>query len=249
MTALVIFEFLEWKSKKWKLKKANLVLLILSFASACFASILGVLLAWNGGYNEDLVFYHRWLSISVSVLLGAALYLKLKGSSANRLLLPGYRALLFVIAGILVYSSHLGGSLTHGKNYLTKYAPAFVKSLLAGEDEKKKTKAQPRKTVKKKTGINFARQIAPILKARCYKCHGDEKQKGELRLDTTEAIRKGSENGPIIVPGKPGDSPFYTLVTLPPDDDDIMPAKGDPLTKAQTELIRKWILQGASFNN
>jgi hypothetical protein len=52
---------------------------------------------------------------------------------------------------------------------------------------------------------------------------------------------------PVIVAGKPDESSFYKLVTLDPEDDDVMPSKGDPLTKAEQELLKNWILQGAKF--
>jgi hypothetical protein len=104
--------------------------------------------------------------------------------------------------------------------------------------------------------VNFEKEIWPIIKESCLKCHKapyeDERgrmknPKADLRLDTAELIMKGGEDGKVIVPGKPNESPFYKLTTLDPDSDDIMPPKGDPLTKAQTELIRKWIEEGADF--
>ena len=93
--------------------------------------------------------------------------------------------------------------------------------------------------------VVFDRDIRPILEASCYKCHGPEKQKAELRLDSHEGILVGSEYGPVVVAGKPEESTLYSLVILPPDDPDVMPAKGDPLTPEQADLIRRWILQGA----
>jgi mono/diheme cytochrome c family protein len=93
--------------------------------------------------------------------------------------------------------------------------------------------------------VVFDRDIKPIFEASCYLCHGPEKQKAELRLDSHEAILAGSEYGPAIVAGKPEESTLYSLVTLPPDDPDVMPAKGDPLTPEQADLVRRWILQGA----
>jgi uncharacterized membrane protein len=95
--------------------------------------------------------------------------------------------------------------------------------------------------------VDFAKEIQPILKERCYTCHGADKQKAKLRLDSNEAILKGGENGPIIVAGKPAESPMCKRVSLPKDDADIMPPKGDPLTKEQVALIAKWIEQGAVF--
>lgn len=94
----------------------------------------------------------------------------------------------------------------------------------------------------------YAKNIQPILADRCYSCHGPEKQKGELRLDSVEAIRKGGKNGAILTPGNPAKSTLYSLTLLPAGDDDIMPAKGDPLTQAQTDAIRDWIKAGASFD-
>jgi cytochrome c5 len=104
--------------------------------------------------------------------------------------------------------------------------------------------------------VDFKKHIMPIIEESCVKCHKapykDEKgrlkkPKAGLRLDTVEMIKKGSEEGPVIVAGKPEDSTFYTLVALDPDHDDIMPPKGDPLTKQQIEMIKNWIASGAKF--
>src|SRR5205814_7990213 len=79
--------------------------------------------------------------------------------------------------------------------------------------------------------VDFGKQIVPILKDNCFKCHGAEKQKAKLALHTPEAITKGSKDGPIIVKGDPSKSSFYTRVTLPPGHEDIMPPEdeGKPL--------------------
>jgi mono/diheme cytochrome c family protein len=96
--------------------------------------------------------------------------------------------------------------------------------------------------------ITYAKHIQPILMDRCVSCHGAEKQKGELRLDSIAAINKGGKNGPVIVAGDPAKSSLYTLTILPKGDNDIMPAKGDPLTQQQTDMIRDWIARGARFD-
>ena len=80
----------------------------------------------------------------------------------------------------------------------------------------------------------------------CFKCHGAEKQKGKLRLDSLEATLKGGENGPNVVAK---DSAKSTLVHSVGrlDDDEAMPpeGKGEPWTKEQVALIRAWVDQGA----
>jgi formylglycine-generating enzyme required for sulfatase activity len=93
--------------------------------------------------------------------------------------------------------------------------------------------------------IDFALDVKPLLESTCVSCHGPEKPKGDLRLDSRAAAIKGGENGTSLVPGDPRKSSLYTLTILPADDDNIMPPKGGPLTKEQTEVLRAWIEQGA----
>src|SRR6185503_17315848 len=93
--------------------------------------------------------------------------------------------------------------------------------------------------------VDFAKQIQPILRQNCVKCHGSEKQKGKLRLDSKEAAMKGGKDGVAIVAGDADKSELYRRITLPKGDDDIMPNEGDPLSKEQTDLVRVWINQGA----
>lgn len=106
--------------------------------------------------------------------------------------------------------------------------------------------------------LSFERQILPILDASCLQCHKasyrdargrTRKPKSGLRLDGRGWILKGGDNGVAVVPGKPDASPLYELAALDPDDPDIMPAKGDPLTKAQLALLRRWIEEGCDFGS
>ena len=95
--------------------------------------------------------------------------------------------------------------------------------------------------------VDFAKQIQPILRQNCVKCHGPEKQKGKLRLDSKEAALKGGKDGVVIVAGDADKSELYRRITLPKGHDDIMPNEGDPLSKEQTDLVRAWISQGADW--
>ena len=95
--------------------------------------------------------------------------------------------------------------------------------------------------------VDFARDIQPILQKSCVECHGPEKPKGKLRLDSKEAAFKGGKDGVSIEPGKADQSELYRRITLPADNDDVMPNKGDRLTKVQTDLMRDWINQGAAW--
>src|SRR4051812_46707205 len=80
--------------------------------------------------------------------------------------------------------------------------------------------------------VDFAKQVQPILAENCYKCHGPEKQKGKLRLDTLEGFTKGGKDGKAFTAGAPEESPLYLRVVLPTGHDDLMPPEeggGKPL--------------------
>lgn len=97
--------------------------------------------------------------------------------------------------------------------------------------------------------VDFVGEIQPILREACVDCHGPEKQKGKLRLDTREALLKGGEDGPVIAPGNPEKSDLFRRLTLAADDDDVMPPKGKVarLTPVQIERMRRWISTGANW--
>src|SRR5437899_2526679 len=93
------------------------------------------------------------------------------------------------------------------------------------------------------TPLSFEGDIQPLFTAKCLRCHGDKVRKGSLDLSSWAGLLKGSESGPVVVPGKPDDSLLYQMVR-----DGKMPAgKKDKLTKAELETIRRWIAGGARF--
>ena len=98
-----------------------------------------------------------------------------------------------------------------------------------------------------KTGVTFDTDIKPIFEKSCVKCHGAEKQKGKLRVDTLAGVKKGGEDGAVIEAGKSEKSRLVHSVARILDEDENMPpeGKGDPLTKEQVGLVRAWIDQGA----
>ena len=97
-----------------------------------------------------------------------------------------------------------------------------------------------------KTGVTFDKDVKPIFEKSCFGCHGPEKQKGDLRTDSREAVLKGGEIGKVVEAGKIEKSPLlWSVARL--DEDAAMPPEGkaDPLTKEQVALVRAWIEQGA----
>lgn len=91
--------------------------------------------------------------------------------------------------------------------------------------------------------VDFARDVHPILKRSCLECHREHKDEGGLRLDSRDdALDSGTIEVDI-----PDDSELLRRILLPRGHDDVMPAIGDPLTKKQTSIIRRWIQQGAHW--
>ncbi len=97
-----------------------------------------------------------------------------------------------------------------------------------------------------KTGLTFTKDILPIFEKSCVKCHGTEKQKAKLRLDTLDATLKGGENGEAVIKASSAKSPLvHSIARLDPDAAMPPDGKGEPLSKEQIGIIRAWIDQGA----
>lgn len=91
----------------------------------------------------------------------------------------------------------------------------------------------------------FENRIRPVLVEHCQKCHGPEKQWSSLRLDSQEALLKGGDTGPAVVPGKPDESLLIKAVRQI-DGEISMPPKSK-LSEAQIADLVEWVRQGALF--
>lgn len=101
-----------------------------------------------------------------------------------------------------------------------------------------------------KQGVTYAGDIKAILDKSCVKCHGAEKPKAKLRLDSLEGALKGSADGKILEAGNSAKSPMVHSIAQLGDEDHWMPPKNNkakiaPLTAQEIGLIRAWIDQGA----
>jgi mono/diheme cytochrome c family protein len=88
---------------------------------------------------------------------------------------------------------------------------------------------------------SFEREIVPILRAHCIKCHGPNKPKAKLNLASPRAMARGGESGPAIVAGRPADSLLWDQVSK----GDMPPRPEEPLSAADKESLRRWIERGA----
>ena len=93
--------------------------------------------------------------------------------------------------------------------------------------------------------VDYARDVKPILVQNCVKCHGPDRRRGGLRLDTAAAVRKGGDTGPAV---KPGDSATSRLILAVTGADGVkaMPPNGPPLDAVQVAVLKAWIDAGAA---
>lgn len=232
---LGVFEVLARFPRLKPLAQARGVMLVLTLVASVFTAGCGLMLARDGGYDAKLLALHQWTGIAVTVGVFLACL------AHWRKLVPVYYVSLAGTLGVLLVASHHGGSLTHGSDYLTEYAPESLRELF-GDD----TDAPPAKVAAVEQAVVFAQVVQPILAGKCAGCHNAEKLKGDLRVDSLEAMLKGGESGPAIEKGHSAKSLILTLARLPLTDEDHMPPSGKPqLTEDEIAVLAWWIDAGA----
>ena len=99
--------------------------------------------------------------------------------------------------------------------------------------------------------VSFDRDVRPILSNHCWKCHGPDakERKAGLRLDQLDSATQPAESGKIaVVPNKPGASELLRRIHASDADEQMPPAsENKPLSDAQKEILKRWIEQGATF--
>ena len=209
-------------------------LLWFSMITAILSTIIGTLLAIPGGYDAELLLKHRQLGLGTSI---ATIWMLCAHRSKRRGSGLFYSLSLLLGMGLLGATGHFGGSLTHGDDYLTAYLP----EALGG-----KTQAEPIDPGTTEDAALYDRVIQPILDAKCVACHNDTKSKGELRMDSFDALLIGGKKGPTLIEKNAAESLMIERAQLPLDHKEHMPPEGKvQLSEAELEAISWWIDQGA----
>lgn len=230
LVLLGAFELLTRKSNRQQLTDSSRIVLVLTFPVTLASIICGWLLAGSGDYEGANIFWHRWLGTALGV--ATLLLLALHWCGLFRL----YRWGLAGTLGLLVVASHFGGSLTHGSDFLSW-------------PKKKKVADDPSAVGNIAAQVVYPNAIQPIFNKYCTSCHGPDKVKGGLRLDTVDHLQKGGDSGSPIEPPGATQSHLGQRIALPLDDDDHMPPDGKPqLSEAQLAVINWWLDAGAPFD-
>ena len=225
------------------------LLLAAGTIAAIVSAIMGLLLVKEGGYELQVSNIHQWAGITTAVFSAITWFVSNSIYKKNkRSLIKLYRAFLFISAIGVAIAGHFGASLTHGQDYITATIPwsdSYDKSTNSNFNITSfKNDTAP---LTKQQSIELNIKVRAIFAHNCYKCHGPEKIKGDLRLDRRDMIFKGGENGPVIIPGDPAASDLYRRITLPSNHKDAMPSKGRKLADEDIAVINFWIQKGAPW--
>jgi len=227
--------------------------LALAATSALVAVFLGWMLGRSGGYEGALVIRHMWGGVSLAAAL--VICCAIRGRNAKL-----YGVALLAIVGLTAWTSDQGGKLTHGEGFLTEHMPGKLRLMLGVAPPAKKHASANSAITTTTNSLSasgsaptpasvafFTSRVAPIFEDKCVQCHGPEKRKGKLRLDTFDYVMRGGKDGVVVKPGDTKNSELYRRVTLPRDHKDAMPAEGKPgLTPAELKVIEFWIASGAA---
>lgn len=221
--ALVLFQkFFD----RGTLYQIGLFLLYLAALSSAVTALMGLLLSTEGGYEGQLLNSHLITGVFTSLFTWLLLLLQVHFPEKKIL----FNSTLIVSVILLIVTGHLGGSLTHGENFLT--AP------LTNFEEKTKI-------VTDSTSL-YEAAIYPVLDQKCVSCHNEQKAKGELIMTSLDKFMAGGEDGTPFKAGDPDHSLMMERILLPEDHDDHMPPSGKPqLTNAEVQLLNFWIRSGA----
>ena len=236
---LLVALLLQWLSRKEKykaLRPAVAVALLAGALSALLSCITGYILSTVDEYNDTLVAYHLSSAIVLTVV-SFVLWVKEKNPKFE---VPKNLLSISLLVLIMI-TGHLGGSLTHGSDYLTQP----LTNLFSNDSVSLTIKP----VINVQEAMVYSDVVKPILATKCYSCHGETKQKGGLRMDDSLLLMKGGKDGIVITKGNAEESEMIKRVALSLDNEDHMPPKEKPqLTKDQVALLHWWIDNGAAMD-
>jgi hypothetical protein len=220
------------------------ILLALTSISATVVVLLGLMLANVEADDSTALFRHRWLGIATaatSAVVGALFIRQRRAETATVRLASPYRVGLAVLGMLMGATGHYGGTITHGRGFLTAYAPFFgtrAQHIAASESA---DPAEPARLTR----------VLGVIDRHCLSCHNETKHRGGLRLDTwPREYAPGKSGHPVVVAGDPWKSEIVRRITLPEDEDDAMPPSGHDRVPAEDALaIIHWMQRGAGASS
>ena len=223
---LISIYFLFFQKRRFPADTEKLLLSINAFIVAGVV-LCGLFLSKQNAYDNDLINFHKWGGIGISLISWVMLYLLEIKTEFKK-----YLAVLFFI--VLMGSAHKGAQLTHGVNALSFPQPPVS--------------SNETKITADGNATTFEAGVAPILVQKCISCHGADKIKGNLQLNTPANISKGGKDGDILMGDQNKASLFFARIHLPLADEKHMPPDGKmQLSQEELGILSNWSKRGSNF--
>ena len=221
--AIVIY-FLFFQNKALE-ENTERFILVGNALMASMVALLGLFLSKQDAYDTNTLNLHKWGGLSIAFI--SCLLIYIKNSTAN------YKKIIaLVYLFVLLFFTHQGALLTHGENALSIPTPVVAVEV---------------KTVDSSLSV-YEKAIAPILTQKCVSCHGPDKVKGKLQLQSPELIIKGGKDGNILTSFHNEEALLLQRIHLPNADEKHMPPDGKlQLTLEELTLLTKWVKAGGNF--
>jgi uncharacterized membrane protein len=233
---LVLLAGLELLSRWPRFKGANASagFVLAGTVPATFATAgCGWLLSRSGGYEPDLLQQHMYAGFATAAACAGTGLLYWLAHQTR------YRWALAATCLALVVAGHSGGSLTHGRDFLTRPISTPRRNARTVGPETPATDPRALNLANQRV---FPDKVQPVLNRYCVSCHGAEKAKGGLRLDSLAGVLRGGKHGLAVVPGKATASELIRRLRLPVADDERMPPEGKAApTEDEVALLGRWI--------
>lgn len=251
LVVALILEFYSGKKKNQDFLSGKYVILLIGTLGAIAAAAFGLLLKDQDDYVGNSLAIHQWSGIITALLsVGTFYFFHLSLRRSSNIFPTVYRTLLIFTVLAVTIAGHYGSSLTHGSNYLTEVLPWNSDSDISGNPDFNLTSLTNDSSSKELNPSQIADlnlEVRSIFAHNCYKCHSEEKTKGQLRLDRKELIMRGGKSGKVIEPGHPEKSELIRRLLLPRTDKKSMPTNGKALNRQEIATLEFWIKLGAPW--
>ena len=233
----LLFDLKRFKEKGSRFNFLNIIW-FLAFISSFFSALMGWLLAQNGYYIDADLTPHQYTGILLVFFSCLGWVLRIKNINMPSLFM---RINNLIVLFLLILVGHLGGSLTHGSDYLTKHAPDFITS-----KQEYKNKLFEEYTLD--SIVVFKDFVQPLLNEKCVACHNNNISRGGLNLSNIESIKIGGRSGAAFVSKNPSKSLIFKRISFSQDNEKFMPPTGIPFSYHEIQLVQWWIQEGANYS-
>ena len=225
----LLLEFLKTKKQYSQIDSVIKIVFYTGAVSAAASIVTGLINANQEGYPTNDVFNHQWMAIGTCVLFLIFFYVRYRFNLGIFLV----NSLLILLFVLLSTTGHLGGILTHGEGYLSL-------------ENNEKEVIKPLAIQHINEAVIYKDLVQYIFDKNCVSCHGQNKQKGNLRLDTYEHIMTGGKTGKIIQLNNIEKSELIKRILLDESDEKHMPPKGKmQLSSFEIQIMKWWVSNGA----